>query len=113
MLKIGSDYTPQISEFIVGEVISQCPQDSVYTFKVLSMYFFWCTFINFKDICLNMLLIFAEGLSEVQVPVGKFTIVQDEEERVMNDTITVNYAQMIEPRLISSGSPPVSMHSNN
>ncbi|XP_029038607.2 uncharacterized protein LOC114873959 [Osmia bicornis bicornis] len=87
MLKIGSDYTPQISDFIVGEVIFRNPLNTVYTFKVL------------------------KGLSEVQIPLGKFTIIQDKEERVMNDTFVVNYAQMMESRLISSGSPPVSMHS--
>nr|XP_034195002.1 uncharacterized protein LOC117611173 [Osmia lignaria] len=87
MLKIGKDYTPQISDFIVGEVIFRNPLNTVYTFKVL------------------------KGLSEVQIPVGKFTIMQDKEERVMNDTFVVNYAQMMESRLISSGSPPVSMHS--
>lgn len=80
MLKIGSDYTPQISDFIVAEVVSYCAETSVYTFKIL------------------------QGLTEVQVPVGKFTIVEDEEEHVMNDTITVNYAQIIEPRLVFSNS---------
>ncbi|XP_054008209.1 uncharacterized protein LOC128892111 [Hylaeus anthracinus] len=78
MLKIGVDYTPQVSEFIVAEVISYCPTTLMYTFKVL------------------------QGLSELQVPVGKFTLVQDDEERVINDTITLNSAQLIEPRLVSS-----------
>ncbi|XP_043253882.1 uncharacterized protein LOC122398242 [Colletes gigas] len=78
MLKIGLDYTPQISEFIVAEVISYCSKTMIYTFKVV------------------------QGLSEVQVPVGKFTVVQDEEEHVVNDTITVNSAQIIEPRLVST-----------
>ncbi|XP_003706520.2 uncharacterized protein LOC100877110 [Megachile rotundata] len=83
MLKIGSDYTPQISDFVVAEVISYCAETSVYTFKIL------------------------KGLTEVQVPVGKFTIVEDEEEHVMNDTITVNYAQIIEPRLVFSNTTSV------
>lgn len=48
-----------------------------------------------------MYIYFAEGLSEVQVPVGKFTIVETEGEHVMNDTITLNYAQIMEPRNIA------------
>nr|XP_033326300.1 coilin-like [Megalopta genalis] len=78
MLKIGSDYTPQVSEFIVAKVISYCPKTLLYTFKVLY------------------------GLSEVQVPVGKFTLIEDEEIQTVNDTITINIAQLIEPRIVST-----------
>ena len=81
MLKIGADYTPQVSEFIVAEVISHCPKTLMYTFKIL------------------------QGASEVQVPVGKFTIIQNEEEQVLNDTITVNYSQVIEPRYVLKCDP--------
>ncbi|XP_076755493.1 uncharacterized protein LOC143426161 [Xylocopa sonorina] len=78
MLKIGADYTPQVSDFIVGEVISFCSDTSVYTLKI------------------------SHGISEVQVPVGKFTVTEEEEEVVLDDTITINYAQIMEPRLIST-----------
>ena len=81
MLKIGADYTPQVSEFIVAEVISYCPKTLMYTLKIL------------------------QGASEVQVPVGKFTIIQNEEEQVLNDTITVNYSQIIEPRHVFKCDP--------
>ncbi|XP_006616353.1 coilin-like [Apis dorsata] len=76
MLKIGSDYTPQISDFIVAEILSYCPETSVYILKIL------------------------RGLSEVQVPIGKFTVMEDTVEQTMNDTITLNYAQIMEPRSI-------------
>ncbi|XP_017882322.1 uncharacterized protein LOC108626253 [Ceratina calcarata] len=77
MLKIGSDYSPQISNYIVADVISYCPKSSMYTLKV------------------------SQGISEVQVPVGKFTIIENEEEQELKDTITLNYVQIMEPRLIS------------
>lgn len=76
MLKIGSDYTPQISDFIVAEILSYCSETSVYILKIL------------------------RGLSEVQVPIGKFTIMEDTVEQTTNDTITLNYAQIMEPRSI-------------
>ncbi|KOC70840.1 Coilin [Habropoda laboriosa] len=78
MLKIGSDWTPQVSNFIEGEVLSYYPLSSLYTLKVL------------------------QGLSELQVPVGKFTIIEKEEERIVNDTITLNYSQIMTPRIVST-----------
>ncbi|XP_050577288.1 uncharacterized protein LOC126916000 isoform X2 [Bombus affinis] len=78
MLKIGSDFTPQVSNFIVAEVVSCNPEKSLYIFKIL------------------------QGLSEVQVPVGKFNCMEESEECVMNDTIKLNYAQIMKPRLISA-----------
>ncbi|XP_050473067.1 uncharacterized protein LOC126865047 isoform X2 [Bombus huntii] len=77
MLKIGSDFTPQVSNFIVAEVVSCSPEKSLYIFKVL------------------------QGLSEVQVPVGKLNCMDESEERVMNNTIKLNYAQIMKPRLVS------------
>ncbi|KAK1134125.1 hypothetical protein K0M31_011907, partial [Melipona bicolor] len=77
MLKIGADYTPQMSNFIVAEVIFYCPERSLYKLKILR-------------------------LSEVQVPIGKFTITEETEEHVLNDTITLHHAQIIKPRLISN-----------
>ncbi|XP_031850373.2 uncharacterized protein LOC116435195 [Nomia melanderi] len=81
MLKIGADYTPQVSEFIVAEVISYCPASLLYTFKIM------------------------QGILEVQVPVGKFTLIEDDEEQTLNDTITINIAQLIEPRIVSMTDP--------
>ncbi|XP_043579385.1 coilin isoform X2 [Bombus pyrosoma] len=77
MLKIGSDFTPQVSNFIVAEVVSCSPEKSLYIFKIL------------------------QGLSEVQVPVGKFNCMEESEERAINDTIKLNYAQIMKPRLVS------------
>lgn len=37
MLKIGSDYTPQISDFIIAEILSYCSETSVYILKILRM----------------------------------------------------------------------------
>lgn len=48
----------------------------------------------------DLLYVFIGGLSEVQVPIGKFTIMEDTIEQTMNDTITLNYAQIMEPRSI-------------
>lgn len=36
----------------------------------------------------------------MQVPIGKFTIMEDTVEQTTNDTITLNYAQIMEPRSI-------------
>lgn len=47
-----------------------------------------------------MTYLFIGGLSEVQVPIGKFTVMEDTVEQTMNDTITLNYAQIMEPRSI-------------
>ncbi|XP_060811711.1 uncharacterized protein LOC132904903 isoform X2 [Bombus pascuorum] len=80
MLKIGTDFTPQVSNFIVGEVVSYNPEKSLYTYKVL------------------------KGLSELQVPVGKFNFVEESGEQVINDTIKLNYAQIMKPRLVSVSS---------
>ncbi|XP_033353633.1 uncharacterized protein LOC117235571 isoform X1 [Bombus vosnesenskii] len=77
MLKIGSDFTPQVSNFIVAEVVSCSPEKSLYIFKVL------------------------QGLSEVQVPVGKLNCMDESEEHAMNNTIKLNYAQIMKPRLVS------------
>ncbi|XP_033184765.1 uncharacterized protein LOC117154155 isoform X2 [Bombus vancouverensis nearcticus] len=80
MLKIGSDFTPQVSNFIVAEVVSCSPEKSLYIFKVL------------------------QGLSEVQVPIGKLNCMDESEEHVMNNTIKLNYAQIMKPRLVSVSS---------
>ncbi|XP_071879180.1 uncharacterized protein isoform X1 [Bombus fervidus] len=89
MLKIGSDFTPQVSNFIVGEVVSYSSEKSLYTCKIL------------------------KGLSEVQVPVGKFNFIEESEERVMNDTIKLNYAQIMKPRLVSASSTKYSLPSTS
>lgn len=106
MLKIGSDFTPQVSNFIVAEVVSFSPEKSLYIFKVLRMWFYiinvslrytYIFFINY-----NLTFLCTEGLSEVQVPIGKFNCMDESEESVMNDTIKLNYAQIMKPRLISA-----------
>ncbi|XP_066598582.1 putative leucine-rich repeat-containing protein DDB_G0290503 isoform X2 [Prorops nasuta] len=76
MLKMGVDYTPQASKFIIGKVISTCPEKLTTTFKII------------------------RGKNEVQLPIGKFTLPEDES-TVVEDTITLNDAQLITPRVMS------------
>ncbi|XP_071578042.1 uncharacterized protein [Temnothorax nylanderi] len=77
-LKIGADYTPQMSNFIVTEVVGSCAQSGNYTLQILC------------------------GREEVQVPLGKFSVSDDDSESHSDeDTFVLNYSQMIEPRLIS------------
>ncbi|KOX68408.1 hypothetical protein WN51_03894 [Melipona quadrifasciata] len=84
MLKIGTDYTPQMSNFIVAEVISYYPEKSLYKLKIL------------------------QGMSEVQVPIGKFTIMEETEEHVLNDIITLHLAQIVKPKLVSNSVEAIS-----
>ena len=66
-----------------------------------------CIFIYFF-INYDIMFLYAEGLSEVQVPVGKFTIMEKTEERVLNDIITLHHAQIIKPRLVSNSDKAIS-----
>nr|XP_012233864.1 PREDICTED: uncharacterized protein LOC105678796 [Linepithema humile] len=76
-LKIAADYTPQISNFIVTEVLELCEKTATYTLKILY------------------------GREEVQVPFGKFTLSDDEStDQPDNNMFLLNYAQMKELRLI-------------
>ncbi|KMQ93393.1 hypothetical protein RF55_6508 [Lasius niger] len=76
-LKIGSDYTPQISNFIVTEVIDSCAHSSNYTLKII------------------------KGKEEVQVPFGKFSLSEDTSDSHCDmDMFLLNYSQMQEPRLL-------------
>ncbi|XP_076232637.1 uncharacterized protein LOC143178079 isoform X2 [Calliopsis andreniformis] len=81
MLKIGTDYTPQVSKFIVGEVISCCGEGRIYTFRIL------------------------QGASEVQEPIGKFTVETNAEDQKKNSTITLDISQLLEPRHICKCDP--------
>lgn len=45
-----------------------------------------------------LFVLFTEGLDEIQVPYGKFSI---SEENKINDIVTFNSAEIREPRLIS------------
>ncbi|XP_011686965.1 PREDICTED: uncharacterized protein LOC105449430 [Wasmannia auropunctata] len=77
-LKIGGDYTPQVSNSIFTEVVSSCTQSGNYTLRIL------------------------HGREEIQVPIGKFSLSEDESESHPDgDTFVLNHSQMIEPRLIS------------
>ncbi|XP_072744914.1 uncharacterized protein [Anoplolepis gracilipes] len=87
-LKIGSDYTPQISNFIVTEVIGEVAGSSANS---LSYY-----------------LRTIEGKEELQVPSGKFSISEDESctqttfiTNCDSDTFILNYPQMQDIRLVS------------
>ncbi|XP_071645962.1 uncharacterized protein [Temnothorax longispinosus] len=77
-LKIGADYTPQMSNFIIAEVVGSCAQSGNYTLQILC------------------------GRHEVQVPLGKFSVSDDESKSHSDEhTFVLNYSQMIELRLIS------------
>ncbi|XP_011642497.1 uncharacterized protein LOC105430576 [Pogonomyrmex barbatus] len=77
-LKMGTDYTPQVSNTIISEVIGFCPKSTNYTLRII------------------------DGREEIQVPFGKFSLSEDEfENHPDGDTFILNYTQMIEPRLIS------------
>jgi len=77
-LKIGTDYTPQMSNFILTEVIGLCTQSANYTLRIL------------------------DGREEIQVPFGKFSLSEDTfESHPDGDTFVLNYSQMKELRLIS------------
>ncbi|EZA56304.1 hypothetical protein DMN91_009731 [Ooceraea biroi] len=74
-LKIAADYTPQLSDFIVSEVIDFCVESENYTLRVL------------------------EGKEEIQVPLGKFSLSEDES-ICPAETFLLNHVQMKELRLI-------------
>lgn len=40
----------------------------------------------------------------MQVPIGKLNCMEESEEHAMNDTIKLNYAQIMKPRLVSASS---------
>ncbi|KYQ58456.1 hypothetical protein ALC60_02492 [Trachymyrmex zeteki] len=77
-LKIGTDYTPQVSNSILAEVVA-CVQSRTYTLRIL------------------------HGKEEIpEVPFEKFSPFEIESESHPNeDTLIFNFSQMIEPRLIS------------
>ncbi|XP_012057894.1 PREDICTED: uncharacterized protein LOC105621028 [Atta cephalotes] len=75
-LKIGTDYTPQVSNSVLAEVVA-CVQGN-YTLQIL------------------------HGKEEIQeVPFGKFSLLEEESKNQPDrETLILNYSQMIEPRLI-------------
>ncbi|XP_015598450.1 uncharacterized protein LOC107269280 [Cephus cinctus] len=77
VLKMGVDYTPQVSEFIIAEIVEYVQETSSYTFKVI------------------------RGKEHLELPDGKFTL-PEEENKILEDTVTLAYDQLIEPRLITS-----------
>ncbi|CAK9821909.1 COIL [Anthophora retusa] len=84
VFKEVSEYTEELSNFIVAQVNSYNLSTNLYTLIVL------------------------QGLSELQEPVGEFEITQEETEGVVNDIITLDYAQIMTPRLVSGcNSTPV------
>ncbi|KYN19050.1 PREDICTED: uncharacterized protein LOC108761854 [Trachymyrmex cornetzi] len=76
-LKIGTDYTPQVSNHVLAEVVA-CVQSGNYTLRIL------------------------HGKEEIQeVPFGKFSLLEEESKSQSDgEILTLNYSQMIEPRLI-------------
>ncbi|XP_011170935.1 uncharacterized protein LOC105203746 [Solenopsis invicta] len=78
-LKIGADYTPQVSNSILTKVVEMEESSGNYTLQILS------------------------GKEEVQVPFGKFALSDDESENHLHgNKLMLNYSHMIEPRLIPS-----------
>ncbi|XP_029677828.1 uncharacterized protein LOC115244375 [Formica exsecta] len=82
-LKIGADYTPQLSNFIVTEVVDFCPHSANYYMKII------------------------RGKEEVQDPVGKFSLSEDiSASHCDTDTFLLKSSQIEEPRLLASFSKP-------
>ncbi|XP_011254359.1 uncharacterized protein LOC105250116 isoform X2 [Camponotus floridanus] len=79
-LKIGTDYTPQVSNFIITEVIGSCANFTRYHLKII------------------------KGKEEIKAPCGKFSLSEDVSAGDDMDTFFLSYSQMQEPRLLSSKS---------
>lgn len=75
MFKMGENYTPQISNFIIGRVVDSHPITKQYTIQIL------------------------RGLEETEEPKGKLTLPTDEEE-TQSDIIKLYENQLLETRLI-------------
>ncbi|XP_011863996.1 PREDICTED: uncharacterized protein LOC105559941 isoform X2 [Vollenhovia emeryi] len=76
-LKLGANYTPQMSSFIFTEVIDYSAESGNY----------------------NLRIFFGREEIAKEVPSGKFSVTQ--EESFIGDTFVINYSQMMELRLIS------------
>ncbi|XP_050465710.1 coilin [Cataglyphis hispanica] len=77
-LKMGADYTPQLSNFIVTEVVDFCAHSANYYLKII------------------------KGKEEVQVPFGKFSLSEDTSDSPCDtDTFLLKSSQICEPRLLA------------
>ncbi|XP_070161459.1 coilin [Polyergus mexicanus] len=82
-LKIGADYTPQLSNFIVTEVVDFCAHSANYYLKII------------------------KGKEEIQEPCGKFSLSEDmSASHCDTDTFLLKLSQIREPRLLASFSKP-------
>ncbi|XP_014478697.1 PREDICTED: uncharacterized protein LOC106746536 [Dinoponera quadriceps] len=75
-LKLGEDYTPQISNFIVGEVLTSCADTATYSVKII------------------------KGVEEIEQPSGKFSLSEDNDSWY-DEKVSFTFSQFIEPRLIT------------
>ncbi|XP_046737349.1 uncharacterized protein LOC124406055 [Diprion similis] len=80
MLKMGQDYTPQVSQYVTARVTQILPDNSTYVFDII------------------------DGRREIQAPQGKFDIETDDTENNDSNAIVLNWSQLIEPRLMYRGS---------
>lgn len=79
ILNYGRNYSPQVSKVIIAQIISFFPQTGACNLRII------------------------KGLDEIhfgKVPLGKFSIPEDENETIKTDIIDIHYTQMIEPRFI-------------
>ncbi|XP_012270452.1 uncharacterized protein LOC105694396 [Orussus abietinus] len=76
ILKMGNDYTPQCSNFVIGKVTDFHPTRSSCTFQIL------------------------KGKSELETPKGKFALPDDLQPGNEIETVTFYTTQLIEPRLL-------------
>ncbi|XP_012269844.2 uncharacterized protein LOC105694072 [Athalia rosae] len=77
MLKLSSDYTPEVSEDIIARTIKVLPDGITYEFQILA------------------------GKHEIQSPQGKFDLEEAEETKdTDNDIISLSWTQLLEPRLV-------------
>ncbi|XP_015183900.1 PREDICTED: uncharacterized protein LOC107070326 [Polistes dominula] len=76
MLTIGSDYTPEVSQIIVAQVISIDRTSSLFTLKII------------------------KGLDQIyddNVPAGKFSISEEETNKKSSIFFNLSYSKMIDP----------------
>ncbi|XP_043281330.1 uncharacterized protein [Venturia canescens] len=76
VLRMGSEYTPELSAYIIARTLSWCAKKQMYKFQIL------------------------RGQEELKAPSGKFSLINDEAQEEKDDTVEYNFCQLSEPRLI-------------
>ncbi|KAL2714489.1 uncharacterized protein V1478_015674 [Vespula squamosa] len=83
MLRIGEDYSPHMSNIIIGQVMALNQQTSIFTFKII------------------------KGLDQIYngtIPSGKFSILEPEMKGIISNILNINYSHMMEPCFVKKSS---------